>query len=282
MKRVAFICVHNSCRSQIAEALGNHLAGDVFESYSAGTETKPKINQDAVRIMKQLYGIDMEKTQYSKLVSDIPEPDIAISMGCNVGCPFIGRPFDDNWGLDDPTGKSDSEFIKVIQEIEKRIFDSFADEVKKAGYTVVPFAQAQKDLRIYLREEADTDTQREQDLGVVLKSKDFKALAAKENVQYVLLVSTRTTSAEVKANFFTGQRKNLTVLTNIVLYDAKAGDYLADQSYTEIGKTSGSYDRAYSRATNKLPDKPQLPHPMLYQGVHIPLVLLYSWMGFLP
>lgn len=123
MKRVAFICVHNSCRSQIAEALGNHLAGDVFESYSAGTETKLKINQDAVRIMKQLYGIDMEKTQYSKLVSDIPEPDIAISMGCNVGCPFIGRPFDDNWGLDDPTGKSDSEFIKVIQEIEKRILE---------------------------------------------------------------------------------------------------------------------------------------------------------------
>ena len=123
MKRVAFICVHNSCRSQIAEALGNHLAGDVFESYSAGTETNPKINQDSVRIMKQLYGIDMEKTQYSKLVSDIPEPDIAISMGCNVGCPFIGRPFDDNWGLDDPTGKSDSEFIKVIQEIEKRILE---------------------------------------------------------------------------------------------------------------------------------------------------------------
>ena len=123
MKRVAFICVHNSCRSQIAEALGNHLAGDVFESFSAGTETKTKINQDAVRIMKQLYGIDMEKTQYSKLVSDIPEPDIAISMGCNVGCPFIGRPFDDNWGLDDPTGKSDSEFIKVIQEIEKRILE---------------------------------------------------------------------------------------------------------------------------------------------------------------
>ena len=123
MKKVAFICVHNSCRSQIAEALGRHLAGDVFESYSAGTETKPQINQDAVRIMKQLYGIDMEKTQYSKLISDIPEPDIAISMGCNVGCPFICRPFDDNWGLDDPTGKSDLEFIKVIQEIEKRILE---------------------------------------------------------------------------------------------------------------------------------------------------------------
>ena len=89
--KVAFICVHNSCRSQIAEALGKHLAGDVFESYSAGTETKPQINQDAVRLMKKLYGIDMEQTQYSKLVSDIPTPDIAISMGCDVGCPFIGR-----------------------------------------------------------------------------------------------------------------------------------------------------------------------------------------------
>ena len=77
--------------------------------------------------MKQLYRIDMEKTQYSKLISDIPKPDIAISMGCNVGCPFIGRPFDDNWGLDDPTGKSDSEFIKVIQEIEKRILELKSD-----------------------------------------------------------------------------------------------------------------------------------------------------------
>ena len=121
MKKVAFICVHNSCRSQIAEALGKHFASDVFESYSAGTETKPQINQDAVRILKELYGIDMEQTQYSKLIGDIPKPDIAISMGCNVGCPFIGRAFDDNWGLEDPTGKPDEEFIRVIKEIEKKI-----------------------------------------------------------------------------------------------------------------------------------------------------------------
>lgn len=119
--KVAFICVHNSCRSQIAEALGKYLAADVFESYSAGTETKPGINRDAVRIMQQRYGINMEQTQYPKLISEIPEPDIAISMGCNVGCPFIGRPFDANWGLDDPTGKSDEEFVKVIDEIEKNI-----------------------------------------------------------------------------------------------------------------------------------------------------------------
>ena len=81
------------------------MAPDVFESYSAGTEIKPKINQDAVKIMKEIYGIDMEQTQYSKLITDIPNPDVAISMGCNVACPFVGRPFDDNWGLEDPTGK---------------------------------------------------------------------------------------------------------------------------------------------------------------------------------
>ena len=119
--KVAFICVHNSCRSQIAEALGKLLASDVFESYSAGTETKPQINPDAVRLMKVLYGVDMEKTQYSKLISDIPEPDIVISMGCDVGCPYIGRAFDDNWGLDDPTGKSDEEFETVIEMIQGKI-----------------------------------------------------------------------------------------------------------------------------------------------------------------
>ena len=113
-KKVAFICVHNSCRSQIAEALGKHLAQDVFLSYSAGTETKPQINQE-------LYGIDMEETQHSKLISDIPDPDIAISMGCNVSCPFIGRGFDDDWGLEDPTGKPDEEFKIIIREIECRV-----------------------------------------------------------------------------------------------------------------------------------------------------------------
>ena len=123
-KKVAFICVHNSCRSQIAEALGKHLASDIFESYSAGTEKKPQINQDAVRVMKEIYGIDMEENgQYSKLITDIPDVDIAISMGCNVGCPFIGRAFDDNWGIDDPTGKSDDDFKAVIQRIEENIFE---------------------------------------------------------------------------------------------------------------------------------------------------------------
>ncbi len=120
-KKIAFICVHNSCRSQIAEALGKHLAGDKYDFYSAETETKPQINRDAVRIVKQIYRIDMERTQYSKTIDKIPTPDIAISMGCDVGCPYIGRAFDDNWGLPDPTGKKDMEFVAVIKEIEKKI-----------------------------------------------------------------------------------------------------------------------------------------------------------------
>lgn len=120
-KKIAFICVHNSCRSQIAEALGRHLRGDEFDFYSAGTETKPRINPDAVRLVRDLYGIDMEATQYSKTVDKIPAPDIAISMGCGVACPFIGRPFDDDWGLADPTGKSDAEFLAVIRQIERLI-----------------------------------------------------------------------------------------------------------------------------------------------------------------
>ena len=122
-KKIAFICVHNSCRSQIAEALANHFRGDEFDFYSAGTETKPQINQDAVRLVKKLYGIDMEKTQYSKLLSDIPAVDVAISMGCNVTCSYIGKDFDDNWQLEDPTGKNDEEFIKVIEKIEDKILN---------------------------------------------------------------------------------------------------------------------------------------------------------------
>ena len=123
MKKVAFICVYNSCRSQMAQALGKHLASDVFESYSAGTETKPRINRDAVRLMKQVYGIDMEKTQYSKLLSDIPPVDVVITMGCNVSCPFLPCEHREDWGLEDPSGKSDEAFLTTIRLIEEKVLD---------------------------------------------------------------------------------------------------------------------------------------------------------------
>lgn len=119
--KVAFICVHNSCRSQMAEALGRLFASDVFDSYSAGTETKPQINQDAVRIIKEMYGLDMNEVHKSKLLTDIPEVDIVIKMGCNVVCPFLPAKHTEDWGLEDPTGKSDQEFKKIAKKIEDNV-----------------------------------------------------------------------------------------------------------------------------------------------------------------
>lgn len=121
--KVAFICVHNSCRSQMAEALSKLFESDVFEAYSAGTELRDTINQDAVRIIKDLYKVDMNKEHKSKLLKDIPSVDIVVKMGCNVVCPFLPAKHIEDWGLEDPTGKSDEEFIKTAKTIEKKVKD---------------------------------------------------------------------------------------------------------------------------------------------------------------
>ena len=123
MKRVAFICVHNSCRSQMAEALGKKLAADVFESCSGGTETKPAINRDAVRLMLREHGIDMDAAQSSKLLSELPPVDIVVTMGCNVSCPNLPCSHREDWGFDDPTGKDDAEFLSVMHAIEEKILN---------------------------------------------------------------------------------------------------------------------------------------------------------------
>ena len=122
MKKVAFICVHNSCRSQMAEAFGKILGLNVFESYSAGTEERDKMNQDAVRIMKKI-GVDMELTQRPKLLREIPEVDIVITMGCNVSCPTLPCKHRDDWGLEDPSGKNDEEFIYTRDKIKEKVED---------------------------------------------------------------------------------------------------------------------------------------------------------------
>lgn len=121
--KVAFICVHNSCRSQMAEALGKLLAGDVFESYSAGTELRPQINQDAVKVIQKLHGIDMNLSQRSKLIEDIPVVDIVVTMGCNVQCPTLPCKYREDWGLEDPTGKSEEVFIETAKLIEKKVIN---------------------------------------------------------------------------------------------------------------------------------------------------------------
>lgn len=132
-KKVAFVCVHNSCRSQIAEALAKKLGSAVLEVYSAGTEIKEEINPDARRLMMEMYGIDMEKTQKPKLIQAIPPVDDVITMGCNVVCPVL--PFSyksEDWGLEDPTGKGDEAFINVIRRIEEKVIE-LIERVEEEG-----------------------------------------------------------------------------------------------------------------------------------------------------
>lgn len=121
--KVAFVCVHNSCRSQMAEAISKLIAADSFDAYSAGTETKPQINQDAVAVIKELYGVDMNLTQKSKLLSDIPPVDVVVTMGCDVNCPFLPCKRREDWALEDPTGKDKSEFIKTAEIIKEKVVE---------------------------------------------------------------------------------------------------------------------------------------------------------------
>ncbi|MDE8245107.1 arsenate reductase ArsC [Erysipelothrix rhusiopathiae] len=124
--KVAFICVHNSCRSQMAEAVSKLLASDTFEGYSAGTHRKDQINSDAVKIVKKHYDYDMSVSQKPKVLEDIPEVDIVITMGCNVDCPFLPSKHREDWGLDDPSGLGDEAFELTLQTITTKV-----NELKK-------------------------------------------------------------------------------------------------------------------------------------------------------
>ena len=121
--KVAFICTHNSCRSQMAEAISRILAADTFDAFSAGTEIKKQINPDAVSVIKKLYGVDMAQSQRPKLLPEIPPADIVVTMGCGVQCPYLPCRQREDWGLEDPTGKGEEEFIKTAEVIENKIQD---------------------------------------------------------------------------------------------------------------------------------------------------------------
>ncbi|MBE5781426.1 MAG: arsenate reductase ArsC [Clostridiales bacterium] len=120
---VAFICVHNSCRSQMAEAISKLLAADVFTPCSAGTQVKNAINGDAVRLMKDVYHVDMTAEQHPKLLDALPPVDIAITMGCNVQCPTLPCRHREDWGLSDPSGQPDAVFLETIRLIEAKVLD---------------------------------------------------------------------------------------------------------------------------------------------------------------
>ena len=121
--KVAFICTHNSCRSQMAEAASNLMAADIYDAFSAGTEIKARINPDAVRTINSLFGVDMTANQRPKLLEEIPPVDIVVTMGCGVQCPFLLCKYREDWGLEDPTGKADEEFIRTAKIIESKVRD---------------------------------------------------------------------------------------------------------------------------------------------------------------
>lgn len=121
--KVAFICTHNSCRSQMAEAISRIYAADIYDAFSAGTEIKSQINPDAVRVIENLYGADMNINQRPKLLEELPPVDVVITMGCGVACPFLPCKFREDWGLADPTGKAEDEFINTAKTIETKIKD---------------------------------------------------------------------------------------------------------------------------------------------------------------
>lgn len=128
--KVAFICVHNSCRSQMAEAISKIFVSDTYEAYSAGTNIKNQINQDAVKVIKEIYNVDMEEKQKSKLIDSLPNIDIIVTMGCEVECPYLPSLHREDWGLDDPTGKPIEVFIETAKTIESKVID-LADRIKK-------------------------------------------------------------------------------------------------------------------------------------------------------
>lgn len=120
---VAFVCVHNRCRSQMAQALGRLLAGDVFESVSAGTEPGERIDPEAVRLVREHWGVDMEQTQRCKSLSELPEVDVLVTMGCGVDCPVLPCRRREDWGLEDPSGGPEETYLAVLARIEERVRD---------------------------------------------------------------------------------------------------------------------------------------------------------------
>lgn len=121
--KVAFVCVHNSCRSQMAEAIAKILAADVFEAYSAGTEKENEINPVAVEVIKELYAVDMNATQHVKLLEALPRIDILVTMGCNVTCPYLPCQHREDCGLEDPSGKDKEAFLKTAALIKEKMLD---------------------------------------------------------------------------------------------------------------------------------------------------------------
>jgi len=123
MKRFLFVCVENSCRSQMAEAFAKIFGGDSVEAFSAGSRPSGVVNQKAIESMKEV-GYDLSKHD-SKSLDDMPdvEWDFVATMGCGDECPFIRAKRREDWQITDPKDMSPEDFRKVRDDIQKKVKD---------------------------------------------------------------------------------------------------------------------------------------------------------------
>jgi len=119
---IGFICIGNSCRSQMAEGFANEHGKDLFKVYSAGTHPAATVSPDAVEAMKEK-GIDISM-QYPKSLGEIPGGlDVLITMGCGVECPYLPAGFREDWGIEDPVALPLSGFRRIRDIIEKKVLE---------------------------------------------------------------------------------------------------------------------------------------------------------------
>ena len=120
MKRILFVCVENSNRSQMAEAFAHIHAGDSVDAQSAGSKPSGLINPKAIRFMHEL-NYDLSK-HASKSLDDIEgEFDAVITMGCGDNCPWVPAKLREDWGLPDPKNMDDANYRVVRDEISARV-----------------------------------------------------------------------------------------------------------------------------------------------------------------
>ncbi|MFL6593492.1 MAG: arsenate reductase ArsC [Luteimonas sp.] len=120
MKRVLFVCVENSNRSQMAEAFARMAGGDFVEASSAGSRPSGVINPKAVRFMAEL-GYDLS-THRSKSLEEISgQFDAVVTMGCGDSCPWVPARIREDWALPDPKELDDDGYRAVRDEIARRV-----------------------------------------------------------------------------------------------------------------------------------------------------------------
>jgi arsenate reductase len=122
---VAFVCVKNSCRSQIAEAFARMLASDVIGPVSGGTEPGEQVDPGAVAIMKE-FGIDISHARPKTLPREVLSSlDLVVHMGCGEpgGCLTVPGVPSEDWGIEDPVGGPREKYREVAMTIESKVRD---------------------------------------------------------------------------------------------------------------------------------------------------------------